>query len=125
MKTDNEKIAEFMGWQKASKGYMVPNLYPFTGYSTGETECTDTEMEFHRRWDWLIPAVEKIDKLYHNTFPSNSEFIRRILAKEQPFEGPYMDVIALPLATPIDEVYKAVVQFIDWYNNNTSQTLKK
>lgn len=68
-------------------------------------------------WNLLMPVVEKIDKLYDAAFPGNEEFIRRILLKEEPLDGPYMDVVALPLATPIDEVYKAVLSFIEWYNN--------
>jgi hypothetical protein len=112
MKTDNELIAEFMGIQ-VRQGPGV--LYPCD--EDGMIDWVNAEPYWpDKDWNDLMPVVEKIDKLYHETFPGNEEFIRRVLAKEEPIDGPYMNVIALPLATPITEVHQVVVSFIKWYN---------
>jgi len=55
-------IAEYLGWKNRNEYYQVPNLYPVTDYDTGWTECTLSEMEFDKRWDWIMPVVEKICK---------------------------------------------------------------
>lgn len=64
----------------------------------------------------LHPVLDLIDGLYIKAFPPGDEFIRRILAHEEPLDGPYMDVVAMPITTPIKEVHEAVVEFIKWYN---------
>src|SRR6188768_657987 len=105
--TDNELIAEFMGWERLrhDSGHMVPNLYPYVGNS-GETEMFGEEMEFHRRWDWLMPVVEKIE---HEGFPvdiwKNCCLIRGVAGSASKVEG-----------SKINAVYSAVVEFIKWYN---------
>jgi hypothetical protein len=55
-------IAEYLGWKNRNEYYQVPNLYPVTDYDPGWTECTLSEMEFDKRWDWIMPVVEKICK---------------------------------------------------------------
>ena len=90
MKTDNQLIAEFMGDNRSRRLYRTS-------------------------WDWLMPVVEKIEKLYSVNFPP--DFVQRLLSGEKEIiDHQYMDVIALPLATPISEVYDNVVIFIKWYN---------
>jgi hypothetical protein len=74
-------------------------------------------LKYDTSWDWLMPVVEKIDAHYSKTFPGNEEFVRRILAKEKPLDGPHMEVIALPLASKIEVAHKAVVEFIKWHNS--------
>jgi hypothetical protein len=101
MKTDNELIAEFMGIRHR-KQYGI----------MGDTEWTEVEVTYRtsiaewqsakwdKSWDWLMPVVEKIDGIY--------DYDRSM----------YNRVVELPVSTPINEVYKAVVQFITWYNEN-------
>lgn len=81
------------------------------------------QLKYHKSWSELMPVVEKIDQLYHEKFPPGPEFVRRILAHEKLGIEDYTKVIALPLATPIEEVYQAVVEFIKWYNQQPKQSL--
>jgi hypothetical protein len=58
-------IAQYLGWKNRNEYYQVPNLFPITDYDTGWTECLPSEMEFDKRWDCLMPVVEKICKEYY------------------------------------------------------------
>ena len=71
-------------------------------------------------WSELMPVVEKIEELYKKDFDP-TEWVDSVL-KGEPKKGEikYMDVIALPLASKIDEAYKNVVDFIRWYNSQNS-----
>lgn len=111
MKTDNELIAEFMG--------MTRNRM---GLSTGNFMKGKMGLWFHTSWDWLMPVVEKIGKLYEEAFPPNEKFIEMILAHEDPIDKHYIDVISTSICTPINEVYEEVIKFIKWHQVN-SQSL--
>ncbi len=108
MKTENELIAEFMGWKYAASKWFDPK-------GVGHKE-----LRFHFSWNWLMPVVAEIEELYKQAFPPGPEFVRRILAKEEILDGPYMEVVATPLGTPIKEVYDKIVTFIKWYNSQKS-----
>lgn len=71
------------------------------------------KLQYHKDWSWLMPVVEKINKdtdcfvtiwdcqcRIHNVYPYKMESI---------------DVTG---ATTIDAIYKAVIQFINWHNQN-------
>jgi len=125
MKTDNELIAEFMGGQahKIDNGFgetkvliwFLPGNHPNPHCNAG-TYKSPSDLEYHKRWDWLHPVIDKIGKLYSVAFPPNERFIQMILDKENLPVEKHLDVIALPLGTPIQEAYKAVVDFIKWHN---------
>jgi len=86
-KTENELItegsaliADFMGWEKTKSGnHMIPNLYPFTGYSTGETETESDKMNFHDRWDWLMPVIEKISQYVYDEQEEDNGIEKRMI----------------------------------------------
>ena len=111
-KTDNELIAEFMGWKQSDGNDGVFHKGVWYDQNFDHYDA----LKFDTSWDWLMPVVEKIDKLYREDFPPGEEFVRRILQKEDPIDRHYIDVIALPLSTSIKEAHKAVVEFIKWHN---------
>lgn len=122
-KTDNELIAEFMGAiEKRSRGrgsvgtgfYKMPNQENTYTFFDGSIHWTS--MKFSTSWDWLMPVVEKIGKLYEKAFPTNEEFIKLIKANKDPVDKEYIDVISTSIYTPISEVYEVVVKFIKWHN---------
>lgn len=115
MKTDNELIAEFMGCKTLEH---QPHLWKIPGI---DWPFAEFQMLYATSWDWLMPVVEKIVKLFDEAFPPGEEFVKRILAHEEPIEKEYMDVVGLPIGTPIQEVYQTVVTFIKWYNENKKQ----
>ncbi len=60
----------------------------------------DADLKYHKSWDWLMPVVEKCYQCNHE-------------------EGDlHMRLNDAVLTVNIEEVYKAVVEFINWYNNN-------
>jgi hypothetical protein len=68
----------------------------FMGYDRGVSDL----MGYDTSWDWLIPVVEKIKRAKFIL-----EFGCRILPDN---EG----------RSKIEATYKAVVEFIKWYNEN-------
>ena len=98
----NKLIAEFMG----AIGTPKYNPTEWDIYITGCLDVdsddenakhfyTPEEMKYHTSWDWLMPVVEKIEQVH---------------------EGVPQELINLSLFSTIDEVYKAVVEFIKQYN---------
>ena len=86
---NNKLIAEFMG----DSLYM---LFPGS-------------FKYHKSWDWLMPVVDKIDKLVPNgrTFIEYTEDLWWVNLDKAWAES---------RVSKIDATYKAVVEFIKWYN---------
>lgn len=115
MKTDNEIIAEFMGYKEIDT---INSTSRFKYYNKGSGPLMDSYfLERHAysvSWDWLMPVVEKIDKMMPEIkIPEDL----KTLEDGDHLANHYMEVVALPLSTHISEVYQAVVEFIKWYNN--------
>lgn len=122
--TDNELIAEFMGWVRyeANALYNLPQWYDpdlkdlrKKGKFKGYTE----QLDFHRKWDWLMPVVEKIKDLgFDVNFSLNSSNVPSsaaacwIVSVPEGFVNP--SIIEDNL---LKAVYKAIVYFIKWYND--------
>ncbi len=53
--------------------------------------------KFHEEWNWLMPVVDKIEQVH---------------------EGVPQELIHLSLFSTRDDVYNAVVEFINEYNKN-------
>jgi len=83
---NNKIIAEFMGITPNEAG--VYHVSKHKGYSL-------ENLLYHTEWNWLMPVVEKIEQVH---------------------EGVPQELINLSLFSTIDEVYKAVVEFIKQYN---------
>ncbi len=105
MKTDNELISEFMGYRYES------------GIYNGAVVCRDNKKfepaAFKYSWDWLMPIIEKVDQLHSAKFKYD---FKNIALGDWPKDHEYIEVISLPMATKIEEVYSAVITFIKWYN---------
>jgi hypothetical protein len=111
MKTEenNKFIAEFMGIRYEENR---------NGHESSEYFYEDCELEYHSSWDWLMPVVEKIE---------NIEYVNRMgrfNVNAISFEENYTCVITDSENTFIQvegetkrvATYKAVVEFIKWYN---------
>ena len=87
---NNELIAEFMD-------------ITIGNYTTEEEEAPTqyhiNDILFHYSWDWLMPVVEKCMKTGDNPNRFN-------------------DIFNALSTVDIEEVYKAVIYFIEWYNEN-------
>lgn len=98
MKTDNELIAEFMGIAKTNGRYLIED-FPHIHASM---YCGAESLDFHRSWDWLMRVVEKIRNI--NELYQGDQFAYK--------------VISLPISTPIEEVYREVVNCIKCLTKN-------
>ena len=108
----NKLIAEFMKWKKVNAGLV--------GYETPHSVALiqPSEMLFRDSWNWLMPVVEKINLLddYNYTvyIASMDTTIRN--------NNTGKVVIDVSCENSVDElrksVYKAVVEFIKFYNQN-------
>lgn len=126
---NNELIAEFMGGRK-----QIVTEKKEGGYSEGtvlwwdlfdESGCT-TYLDFDSSWDWLMPVVEKIwkmDKMITINFFSKPSIVSTriyswglgddIHEREQESDS------------IIEAVYKAVVEFIKWHNEENQNTRRR
>jgi hypothetical protein len=104
--TDNELIAEFMGarWDK-DRGWRG---------SDGEIRQylhNASSLFFHSDWNWLMPVVEKIAKIENDVYCDSQDF-KSMSASSK--------VTMLLISNPISMVYKEVVDFIKWYNQQSN-----
>jgi len=115
MKTDDELIAEFMGGKLCSMYIKdVGNILAYEFDNGDDTErYAIVTLKYQLSWDWLKPVVDKIDRIMPSiNIPDDLESLKDGTHGSEK----YIDVTALPLATPIDEAYNSVVEFIKWYN---------
>lgn len=108
MKTDNELIAEFMGF---------PAEYQDLKF-TGGYETKKRKVKYDTSWDWLMPVVEKITNIYCKDIENNWTH------EEGRKFNSVLDIKLSVASTPdsdyenegIDFVHYKVVEFIKWYN---------
>jgi hypothetical protein len=101
---NNKLIAEFMEFPTHTDAVDDRTIAYYVGESIMHTDNTENEndcdvfhpddMQFHTSWDWLMPVVEKI---------------------EQVNEGVPIQLLNISLFSSMDEVYKAVIEFIESY----------
>lgn len=124
MKTDDQIIAEFMGikfWKEiqGQKYYKVPKEHVYAN------NAGLGQFRYDRSWDWIMPVVQKIESLGYGTeivaAPGYECHISE--GTTQGDGGKFFDSISYVenTATKIEAVYKAVVEFIKWYNTTQPQ----
>jgi len=91
---NNRLIAEFMGY-KVDFGFDKKGVL-FAGQHIGLDKLI-----YHTSWDWLMPVYYKIQDTVGETSNIFNEFFNSIT-----------------MFNSIDFLYQAVVQFIEWYNEN-------
>lgn len=70
-----------------------------------------SELQYHTSWEWLMPVVRKIERTVRWLEISCNEDEDAFLSDE------YTSILeTVPLAI-IEDAYKAVVEFIKWYND--------
>lgn len=125
--TDNELIAQFMGFKRSDISFTN-----WKGELNGQVHYTATLFVFQQSWDWLMPVVEKISQFVYETYKDNNGF-KDVVIHDRAYprtfgmidnEGKWIVRInRMPLEegnTLIDATYKAVVEFIKWYNSQTN-----
>ncbi len=110
----NKLIAEFLGYEKNDQHWRA---FPDnSAYKINDRWYPNWNLQYHSSWDWLMSAVEKIRVTNHKgeycsvqigmtDSESNICTIRATLKTIQVFDNNLMDA-----------TYKAVIGFIQWYN---------
>lgn len=116
---DNRSIAEFMGCKVDDDGFPyldvelengVVKMYPYG------------DLRYHTSWDALMPVVEKIEGLGSNDEERYNVLIELDIAEITVYvDGEITKQFECMGATKIDAVYQAVIQFIEWYNQQQKQ----
>jgi hypothetical protein len=84
---------------------------------------TSEELQYHLSWDWIIPVVEKINQSNKIDYYKH-RFTMGFLEEYQGYYCRFNHVIKHKefsigkCKSQIEAVYKVVVQFIKWYNQN-------
>lgn len=103
----NRLIAEFMGASFDDLGN-VSFVMPADGI--GLAGCGQHAIKYHSSWDWLMPVVEKIEKLGYG-------FV--IIGEQTEIYTNYDGQLFVEDGeTKIESVWKVVISFIKWYNQN-------
>jgi hypothetical protein len=121
MKTGNEVLAEFMGWTQHEKVDDWMRVPKGEDIKFKAWKLRKDSLMFDREWDWLMDVVEKIeglghdvDMVWHSNMRDGQETRHAICAIQ---DRPPFKAIAYVEGKPmIKSVYKAVLQFINWYN---------
>ena len=110
--TENNKIiAEFMGWKMNS-----PSTFPIQLHQEEETQG-NWKLLFHSDWNWLMEVILKINQFDNQRFSVlissmdckiNDNLKNKIVSDSFGRFNP--DELK-------ESIYKAVVEFIKWYNN--------
>lgn len=101
MKT-NKLIAEFMELPLVPCNIGTEDGVVTEGYQHPKVNspCTIDGLQYKYSWDWLMPVVEKVF----------------VLSEDE--EAWRMDIESGLTTLNIDETYRAVVEFIEYYNKN-------
>ena len=91
---DNKLIAEFM--QLETTEFSPNNIL---NYKHGDAWFEEHELSYDVSWDWLMPVAEKC------------------LTTDEPSDGQHYFINDALLTCNIEEVYKAVVEFVKQYND--------
>lgn len=115
----NKKIALFMGAK------YLEQFDVFEFHSFQESPVIDNirfrYLKYHTSWDWLMPVVEKIgDMRVSHQFSNDSLITVTINSGHVKIEGAAQRIFycVSQCGSAISATYSAIVQFIEWYNQN-------
>ena len=126
METENRIIADFIGAVQVYKPYVNTDDMEYDMYGViptiedGENEkhyFLPQEMLFDTDWNWLMVVVEKIENMEDENRCSKYNF-EMVQTFVEIIDNNNSDtIVEIDKNTKIQATYKAVVEFIKWYNN--------
>lgn len=102
----NKLIAQFMGKDDEHR-FLFDHL--------------NTKALYHISWDWIMPVIEKIKELKHPVYIYESHIQNTVEIFRLNDSSSYIIRKSSTKEKPIDLVWSAVVEFIEWYNENKSK----
>lgn len=116
----NKIVTEFMGneLEETLKGEMVYAIK----WQNNPDKLNDIQTEFYlpdelrynSSWDWLMPVVEKIEETGYFVM------INKWSSVYTGFKYDRIETTSVEGGSKIVNTYKAVVDFIKWYNSNST-----
>lgn len=101
----NKLIAEFMG-------YVMHDHASYKTFEKDGRHIFDSVLQYDTKWDWMMPVVERIEKLGR--------------VNEVSIKGKWCfincsgnDFRSRGEISKIDAVWNTVIQFITWYNSTS------
>jgi len=109
MNTENNRlIAEFMGAKETKvEGLQNPMYYPINGKSE-----YSHKLKYHSDWNWIMGVVDMVESLGYD-FNILTPTVIEIWSGE----GEHL-IAVNGAGNKIDATYKAIIEFIKWYNEN-------
>jgi hypothetical protein len=117
---NNKLIAEFMGELVVpSQGiYLIPNTMNLIhNDELTHLQFVVNDLKYHKSWDWLMPVVEKINVMDSYRFTVTIMSSDTQIYDNENCEDAVNITCEFNCDETIKSVYKAVVEFIKWYNN--------
>ena len=116
---NNKLIAEFMGLIESS----IPNEYWTKKSTEGFGMGQMVELKYDTDWNWLMHVVDKIENIESEgqvfSFEINRNRAHVLYAPANyPNEKWFNNLFLHEGDTKINNTYKAVVEFINWYNEH-------
>ena len=127
IRESNKLISEFMGLKENENFKAIDKIRREKGLPAGDPmydrNGVITNLQYHFSWDWLMPVVEKIDSscfmgLTWCHIKTNGTCIEVYdISTDKPVFQTYPKKNTQE-ATKLSTTYKAVVRYIEWYNEN-------
>ena len=117
IQTQNKLISEFMGYTYHKSKHSYDKSLFGEGFWS-KPGCKMADLIFDHDWNELIPVVEKIESLAIDNVGEIGiwiEPIRCLIGSD--YHHPIIEVAVDMCHSKIEMIYKAVIQFIQWYNN--------
>lgn len=107
---NNIQLDGFMEMNKQGDNYV---------YTMKHSSKSNTELEYHKNWQWLMSVVEKIESI---TVENEQQYGVYIIGCDCHIEDREGNVITEYLSeeTKTNAVYFACLNFVDWYIENKS-----
>jgi hypothetical protein len=111
----NKLIAEFFGKKTKDKVYQ---------WELFNDQWATEGLKFHSSWDWLMPVVEKIESLWIDGAQSRCKIEGVVVSlwHEVGYRNIDFAYNSPTNGNKIDNLWNAVVQFIQWYNSQSSNS---
>lgn len=102
----NKLIAEFMG-------YKEHNHASYKTYEKDGKHTYEVTLQYYTKWEWLMPVVQKI---YSLTIHPNDDYYHAL----SHYKHNNYNLFDLPITADLRTVYKYVIEFIKWYNQQSN-----
>lgn len=126
----NRLIAKFMGgvWVTDKPYSFIKEYWLNTQANNNKQLAQDYDLKYHKKWNWLMPVVEKIESIHdkhHGHFAvyisSNICSIQgtnlwKAIQSLEKYGSVYMSDANAVLGTKIESTWYNIVQFIEWFN---------